>query len=47
MPASALQPLSEGDVLIVATVLDDLHDDHAGKGRIIQYDTALVEKGTL
>ena len=44
---STLQPFSAGDVFVGATLLNDPEDDHAGRGRIIQYDAGLVEKGVL
>lgn len=44
---STLQPFAKGDVFVGATVLNDPNDDHAGDGRIIQYDSNLEEKGVL
>ena len=44
---STLQPFSPGDVFAGATLLNDPDDDHAGRGRIIQYDAGLNEKGVL
>ncbi len=44
---STLKPFSPGDVFVGATLLNDPDDDHAGRGRIIQYDAGLVEKGVL
>ena len=44
---NSLQPLTSGDVLVASTVLDDPKDDHAGRGRILQYDANLQPKGTL
>ncbi len=44
---STLQPFSPGDVFVGATLLNDPDDDHAGRGRIIQYDAGLNEKGVL
>ena len=44
---STLKPFSPGDVLVGATLLNDPDDDHAGRGRIIQYDAGLTEKGVL
>jgi hypothetical protein len=40
-------PWQPGDVFVGATLLDDPADDHAGKGRILQLDAALVPKGEL
>ena len=40
-------PWRPGDVFVGATVLDDPADDHAGKGRILQLDAALKQKGEL
>jgi outer membrane protein assembly factor BamB len=44
---SSLKPFEEGDVFVGATVLNNDKDDHAGDGRIIQYDSDLNEKGVL
>ncbi len=44
---STLKPFSPGDVFVGATLLNDAEDDHAGRGRIIQYDANLKEKGVL
>ena len=44
---STVQPFEKGDILVAATVMDDPNDDHAGTGRLIQYDSDLNEKGVL
>jgi sugar lactone lactonase YvrE len=44
---STLQPFAPGDVFVGSTVLDGAHDDHAGRGRILQYDSQLRRKGVL
>ncbi len=44
---STLQPFEKGDVFVGATLLNNPDDDHAGDGRIIQYDADLNEKGVL
>ena len=44
---STMQPFAPGDVFVGATLLNNPDDDHAGKGRIIQYDEHLNEKGML
>ncbi len=44
---STMQPFAPGDVFLGATVLNNPDDDHAGWGRIIQYDSDLNEKGVL
>jgi len=44
---STIQPFAAGDILVGATVLNNPDDDHAGDGRIIQYDSDLNEKGVL
>jgi len=44
---STLQPFAKGDIFVGATVLNNPDDDHAGDGRIIQYDSELNEKGVL
>ncbi|MBT8445034.1 MAG: WD40 repeat domain-containing protein [Gammaproteobacteria bacterium] len=44
---STLKPFEKGDVFAGATLLNNQDDDHAGDGRIIQYDADLNEKGVL
>jgi hypothetical protein len=44
---STLQPFAPGDVFVGSTVLDGAHDDHAGRGRILQFDSQLRKKGVL
>lgn len=44
---STLKPFARGDIFAAATLLNDPNDDHAGPGRIIQYDSELGEKGVL
>ena len=44
---SDLKPFENGDILAAATLLNNPDDDHAGDGRIIQYDSNLNVKGTL
>ena len=44
---STIQPFAKGDILVGATLLNNPDDDHAGDGRIIQYDSDLNEKGVL
>ena len=44
---STLQPFAKGDIFAGATLLNNPDDDHAGDGRIIQYDSDLNEKGVL
>jgi hypothetical protein len=44
---STIQPFAAGDILVGASVLNNPDDDHAGDGRIIQYDSDLNEKGVL
>ncbi len=45
--ASTMQPFAAGDIFAGATLLNNKEDDHAGDGRIIQYDRNLREKGVL
>lgn len=45
--ASTLKPFARGDILVGCTLLNRADDDHAGDGRIIQYDQNLQEKGVL
>ena len=42
-----MQPFEKGDVFVGVTLLNNPDDDHAGDGRIIQYDADLNEKGVL
>jgi hypothetical protein len=44
---STLQPFAAGDVFVGATLLDHPDDDHAGRGRIFQFDANLKPKGLL
>jgi len=44
---STMQPFEKGDVFVGVTLLNNPDDDHAGDGRIIQYDADLNEKGVL
>jgi hypothetical protein len=44
---STLQPFAPGDVFVGSTVLDGAADDHAGRGRILQFDSHLRKKGVL
>ncbi|MEO8223410.1 MAG: hypothetical protein ABI661_01285 [Gammaproteobacteria bacterium] len=46
-PASTLQPFTPGDVFVGATELNNPADDHAGLGRILQFDADLNQKGVL
>lgn len=45
--SESLKPFSRGDVFVGATELNDPLDDHAGRGRIIQYDKNLKQKAVL
>jgi len=47
MSVSGFSAWSAGDVFVAATELNDAEDDHAGRGRILQYDSNLQLKGTL
>lgn len=44
---NTMQPFTRGDVFVAATVMNDPKDDHAGVGRILQYDADLNFKGEL
>jgi len=44
---STLQPFAPGDVFVGATLLNDPDDDHAGAGRVLQFDENLQLKGVL
>lgn len=47
MSTSGLKPFAKGDVFVGVTELNDPTDDHAGRGRIVQYDANLKPKGVL
>lgn len=47
MSDSTLKPFAKGDVFVGVTELNNPLDDHAGRGRIVQYDSNLREKGVL
>lgn len=40
-------PWAKGDVFVGSTVLASREDDHAGRGRILQYDANLAPKGAV
>jgi len=44
---STMKPFAPGDIFLGCTYLNDAADDHAGEGRILQYDRHMVPKGTL
>jgi hypothetical protein len=44
---STMKPFARGDIFVGATLLNVKEDDHAGDGRIIQYDSEFREKGVL
>ena len=44
---STMQPFAAGDIFLGCTLLNDPHDDHAGIGRILQYDADCRPKGIL
>jgi hypothetical protein len=44
---STMKPFARGDIFAGATLLNNKEDDHAGPGRIFQYDSNLNEKGIL
>lgn len=41
------RPFRKGDILVAATVMNDPNDDHAGVGRLLQYDEHLNYQGEL
>ncbi len=41
------KPFAAGDIFVAATVMNDPQDDHAGIGRIFQYDGELNLKGEI
>lgn len=46
-PQNTMKPFDAGDVFLACTYLNDPDDDHAGLGRILQFDKNLNEKGVL
>jgi hypothetical protein len=44
---STATPFAKGDIIVAATVMDNPDDDHAGTGRLLQFDANLNLKGTL
>ena len=42
-----MQPFYKGDIFTSCTYLNNPHDNHAGVGRIVQYDSNLEYKGVL
>ncbi len=44
---STMKPFAPGDIFLGCTYLNDPEDDHAGEGRILQFDRGMVPKGTL
>lgn len=44
---STMQPFAPGDIFLGLTDLNDPTDDHAGDGRIVQYDADFRKKGEL
>ncbi|MDH3977496.1 MAG: hypothetical protein OEU86_03190 [Gammaproteobacteria bacterium] len=44
---STMKPFTPGDIFLGCTYLCDPDDDHAGDGRILQFDCNMVPKGTL
>ena len=47
LPKSTATPFEAGDIFVAATLMDDPDDDHAGTGRLLQYDANLELKGAL
>ena len=45
--SAGFESFTRGDVFAAATLLNDASDDHAGQGRIIQYDASLQQKAVL
>lgn len=44
---NTMTPFERGDIIVAATVMDDPDDDHAGTGRLLQYDSDMNLKGVL
>ena len=47
VPESTATPFERGDIFVAATLMDNPDDDHAGTGRLLQYDENLELKGAL
>jgi hypothetical protein len=47
MSAAGFRAWATGDVFVAATELNNADDDHAGRGRVLQYDADLNLKGAL
>jgi len=45
--SSTLKAFAKGDLFVGATQLNNPEDDHAGRGRILQFDSNLAPKGEL
>jgi sugar lactone lactonase YvrE len=45
--SSTIQAFAKGDLFVAATELNNTEDDHAGRGRILQFDADLKPKGVL
>ncbi|MFZ9667719.1 MAG: hypothetical protein ACO3CF_05805 [Steroidobacteraceae bacterium] len=45
--SSTLKPFAKGDLFVAATQLNNAEDDHAGRGRILQFGADLSHKGEL
>ena len=44
---NTIQPFEAGDIFLGCTYLNDPTDDHAGLGRILQYDANFQPRGVL
>ncbi len=44
---STMKPFADGDIFLGCSYLNNKEDDHAGEGRILQFDRNMVPKGTL
>ncbi len=47
MTDTTLKPFARGDVFVGVSLLNNDKDDHAGRGRILQFDSNLQAKGSL
>jgi len=47
LKVSTMKPFEKGDIFLGCTYLNDINDDHAGEGRILQFDKNWRPKGVL
>ncbi|MGI9309661.1 MAG: SMP-30/gluconolactonase/LRE family protein [Gammaproteobacteria bacterium] len=47
LKTSTMKPFDKGDIFLGCSYLNDPDDDHKGEGRILQFDSNWIPKGTL